>query len=314
MADYNNPLEVQLKLTADATQITKTLEELKKQGIKIPAKISEENIEKAFKSIQEQAKANNIKLDLDESNLKNKITMITDTAKQRFEELGTHLRKVFNADSINELQDKVNILKEIQALQKVTKFIPGVDSSFTAPDGKVLKTTQQYKDALYDSIEALNKIKSANSGKAAGADTEKTRLGLENLYNTSKKVLPVLANEFISLSKDSSASADTMIEKFKEVYSKTEKYRLSQRKYQKELYKTEKKKKYLEIYTKSESFKENQKKYCQSEKGKDRSSNIRGMLSKTSEGRKSIPLELIELKRIQMKLKRKIKEIENGSK
>jgi len=55
MADYNNPLEVQLKLTADATQITKTLEELKKQGIKIPAKISEENIEKAFKSIQEQA-------------------------------------------------------------------------------------------------------------------------------------------------------------------------------------------------------------------------------------------------------------------
>lgn len=219
MADYNNPLEVQLKLTADATQITKTLEELKKQGIKIPAKISEENIEKAFKSIQEQAKANNIKLDLDESNLKNKITMITDTAKQRFEELGTNLRKVFNADSINDLQNKVNILKEIQALQKVTKFMPKVDSSFTAPDGKVLKTTQQYKDALYDSIEALNKIKSANSEKAAGADTEKTRLGLENLYNTSKKVLPVLANEFISLSKDSSASADTMIEKFKEVYS-----------------------------------------------------------------------------------------------
>ena len=157
MADYNNPLEVQLKLTADATQITKTLEELKKQGIKIPAKISEENIEKAFKSIQEQAKANNIKLDLDESNLKNKITMITDTAKQRFEELGNDLRKVFNADSIDGLQGKVNILKEIQALQKVTKFIPGASASFTAPDGTVIKTTKEYQTVLYDTLKTDRK-------------------------------------------------------------------------------------------------------------------------------------------------------------
>ena len=159
MADYNNPLEVQLKLMADATQITKTLEELKKQGIKIPAKISEENIEKAFKSIQEQAKANNIKLDLDESNLKNKITMITDTAKQRFEELGNKLRAVFNDDSPGGLQNKVDILKEIQALQNVTKFMPKVDSSFTAPDGKVIKTTKEYQTVLYDTLETLNNIK-----------------------------------------------------------------------------------------------------------------------------------------------------------
>lgn len=219
MADYNNPLEVQLKLMADATQITKTLEELKKQGIKIPAKISEENIEKAFKSIQEQAKANNIKLDLDESNLKNKITMITDTAKQRFEELGDKLRAVFNAGSINELQNKVDILKEIEALQKVTKFIPGVSASFTAPDGKVIKTTKEYQTVLYDTLETLNNIKATNLSKAKGTNTNEATLGLENLYNTSKKVLPVIANEFISLSKDSSASADTMIEKFKEVYS-----------------------------------------------------------------------------------------------
>ena len=64
MADYNNPLEVQLKLTADATQITKTLEELKKQGIELPANLSKKNIDKAIETIQEQAKQKNISLAL----------------------------------------------------------------------------------------------------------------------------------------------------------------------------------------------------------------------------------------------------------
>lgn len=94
-------------------------------------------------------------------------------------------------------------------------------------------------------------------------------------------------------------------------YSKTEKYKLYQRDWQRKYLKNEKKKKYIEQYTKSESFKNVQKKYRQSEKGRDRSSNIRSILAKTSEDRKLITGDVIDLKRVQMKLKRKIKEIEN---
>lgn len=219
MADYNNPLEVQLKLTADATQITKTLEELKKQGIELPANLSKKNIDKAFETIQEQAKQKNISLSINESDFKNKIELITGAAKKRFQELGIELRKVFEADSVSGLQSKVGILKEIEALKKVTNFVPGLDTSFTAPDGKVIKTTKEYQAVLYGTIEALNKIKLTNFNDAVNTNAEETKLGLENLYNTSKKVLPVLANEFISLSKDTSTSADAIVGKFKEVYS-----------------------------------------------------------------------------------------------
>lgn len=219
MADYNNPLEVQLKLTADATQITKTLEELKKQGIELPANLSRKNIDKAFETIQEQAKQKNISLGINESDFKNKIELITEAAKKRFQELGIELRKVFEADSVSGLQSKVGILKEIEALKKVTNFVPGLDTSFTAPDGKVIKTTKEYQAVLYGTIEALNKIKLTNFNDAVNTNAEETKLGLENLYNTSKKVLPVLANEFISLSKDTSTSADAIVGKFKEVYS-----------------------------------------------------------------------------------------------
>lgn len=96
-------------------------------------------------------------------------------------------------------------------------------------------------------------------------------------------------------------------------YSKTEKYKTYQRNWQREYLKTEKKKEYVKQYIKSESFKIIQKKYCKSEKGRDRKSNICNILNLTKEERKNINPEIIELKRIQMKIVRKLKEIENAN-
>jgi len=94
-------------------------------------------------------------------------------------------------------------------------------------------------------------------------------------------------------------------------YSRTEKYREIQRNYMRKIRQTDAQKEYIKSYSKSENFKNNQKKYSQSEKGRDRSSNIKNILGIKGEDRKLIPIEVIELKRIQMKKKKKIKEIEN---
>ena len=77
----------------------------------------------------------------------------------------------------------------------------------------------------------------------------------------------------------------------------------------KEYLKSEKHKKYLRDYMKTEVFKNIHDKYSQSEKGKNTKSYVKSCLGLKKIPSQQVPNKLIELKRLQLKIK---KELKNG--
>lgn len=219
MPDYSSPLEVAIKLLADPSQIIKTIQQLEKQGIKLPSSLDQKDIDKCYEDLQNKFKANNIKLSVDKYKFSKQIQDISDQAQKSFDVLKTSLRAVFESTDGSGLEKKVHILQDMTTVMK--NMPKGVlkDVSFSFNDKEVLTDLKQYYDLLNESKKLLGQQSQDKMDENLQKNHEATKLGLENLYNTAKKVLPQLLSDFKNLTADGSTDAETLIAKFTELYS-----------------------------------------------------------------------------------------------